>query len=160
MDPGFTSAATWTSDVICELCPTICIMLRFFDEWLARKHSRRLCSIREGRTVTVKHARQLGPRGEFAVVQLRGDPADEFKFDSHAAWPTAQMNHTTAVLDGILDELFATGLGRVPANIHFTLMAIEWHDVDSCANAFYHAARQAVREILGLETYNYNIALT
>jgi len=66
------------------------------------------------------------------------------------------MDYSTAVLDGILDEIFASGLGHVVANVKFTLEEIEWHDVDSCAVAFYHAARGAVREILGLDSYKNN----
>jgi hypothetical protein len=63
------------------------------------------------------------------------------------------MDYSVAVLDGILDELFAVDLARVPAKAYFVLEAIEWHAVDSCASAFYHAARGAVREILGRDDY-------
>ena len=73
----------------------------------------------------------------------------EFSLASVAEWPSPKCDYTPAVLDGLLDELFAADLGYVAAKVHFTLEKIEWHDVDSCAAAYYHAARGAVREILG-----------
>jgi hypothetical protein len=91
------------------------------------------------------------------VVYIRGEPAAEFSFTSVAQWPGSECDYTMAVLDGILDELFAVDLGHVPARVKFTLERIEWHDVDSSAVAFYHAARGAVREILGRDQYPGNI---
>jgi hypothetical protein len=62
-----------------------------------------------------------------------------------------------AILDGILDELFARDLGHIIAKIAFILESIEFHGVDSSATAFYHAARGAVREILGLDRFPTNV---
>ncbi len=92
------------------------------------------------------------------MVVLRGEPADSFGFVSLAKWPYHGDNYDNAVLDGILDELYATGLGKVVAKVEFTLEAIEWHEVDSSAFAFYHAARGAVKEILGSGQSHDNIA--
>jgi hypothetical protein len=72
-------------------------------------------------------------------------------------WPSPEGDYTNAILDGILDELFATEPGPVAGKIHSTLEKIEWHDVDSSAVAFYHAARGAVREILGRDRFPGNI---
>jgi hypothetical protein len=132
-------------------------MLRYLEVWLTRKRQRRQLPIREKRTSRFKFTRALGPRGQFAVVQLRGEPALEFSYTSVAEWPGPECDYSVALLDGILDELFAVELGHVPARIHFTLEKIEWHDVDSSATAFYHAARGAVREILGRGLYPGNI---
>jgi hypothetical protein len=132
-------------------------MLHHLEDWLSRKRNRPHLSIREKRTARFKFTRALGPRGEFAVVYMRGEPAAEFSFTSVAQWPGPKCDYTLAVLDGILDELFAVDLGHVPARVQFTLEKIEWHDVDSSAVAFYHAARGAVREILGRDQYPGNI---
>jgi hypothetical protein len=135
-------------------------MIRYLDDWFRRKSTRPLLTIKGARCSRFRHYACLGPRRQFAVVQLRGEPAGDFAFESHAVWPNAWSDCSTAVLDGILDELFASNLGHVVAKIHFNLEAIEWHDVDSCAVAYYHAARGAVREILGLDNYNeYNVEL-
>jgi hypothetical protein len=131
--------------------------MHYLKDWLARKTDRPLLSIRETRSARYQYTRALGPRGHFAVVHLRGEPAMEFAFSSVAEWLSPKCDYTTAVLDGILDELFTADLGHVAAKVHFTLEKIEWHDVDSCPVAFYHAARGAVREILGRDKYPGNI---
>src|SRR5690242_14973864 len=113
-------------------------MLHHVEDWLRRKRERPLLSIREERSARFKFARSAGPRGQFAVVHLRGEPAPAFAFTSVAEWPTPECDYTVAVLDGILDELFAADVGHVPARVQFTLEKIEWDDVDSCAVAFYH----------------------
>jgi hypothetical protein len=132
-------------------------MLHYLEDWLSRKRERPQLSIREKRSALFKFTRALGPRGQFAVVHLRGEPATAFAFTSVAEWPSSKCDYTAAVLDGILDELFAVDLGQVAARVQFTLEKIEWHDVDSSAVAFYHAARGAVREILGRDQYPGNI---
>jgi hypothetical protein len=52
------------------------------------------------------------------------------------------------VVDGLLDELLATNLGPVITKVRFVLREIGWHDVDSSPNAFYQAARKAVRQVI------------
>lgn len=132
-------------------------MMHYLEEWLSRKCERPQVSICEMRSTRFKFTRILGPKGQFAVVYLRGEPAGAFAFASVAEWPSPESDYTTAVLDGILDEVFAVDLGHVAARVQFTLEKIEWHDVDSCATAFYHAARGAVREILGRDHFHSNI---
>jgi hypothetical protein len=132
-------------------------MMHYLEEWLARKCGRPQLSIREERSARFKLTRHLGPRGQFAVVHIRGEPANTFGFASVVEWPSPECDYTAAVLDGILDELFAADLGHVAGKVHFTLEKIEWHDVDSSAVAFYHAARGAVREILGRDWFSDNI---
>src|SRR5438874_12335239 len=116
----------------------------YLDKWITRKRARQFLSIRETRCSRFKYAHQFGPRGHFAVILLRGEPANAFAFESLATWPDPRDDYTTAVLDGILDELFASGVGHVVANVHFVLEAIEFHPVDSCDAAYYLAARGSV----------------
>src|ERR1700676_4866505 len=104
-------------------------MLHYLENWQARKRDRPQLSICEKRSVHFKFTRPLGARGQFAVVHLRGEPAAAFVFTSLAEWPGPENDFTVAVLDGILDELFAADLGHVAAKVHFTLEKIEWHDV-------------------------------
>jgi hypothetical protein len=132
-------------------------MLNYLDNWLSRKRERPQLPIRESRSSRFKFTRMLGPRGEFAVVHLSGEPAAAFGFCSLAEWPDATCDCTDAVLEGILDELFAVDFSHVTALVQFTLEKIEWHEVDSCASAFYYAARGAVREILGRDRYSGNV---
>jgi hypothetical protein len=132
-------------------------MMNYLNDWLARKTARTQISIREKRSAGFKFTRALGPRGQFAVVYLLGEPAKEFAFVSIVNWPCPECDYTTAVLDGILDELFATDLGHIPARVKITLERIEWHDADSCAVAFYNAARGAMRDILGRDWCSDNV---
>ena len=131
--------------------------MHYIEEWLARKRGRPRLSIREERAARFQFVRHLGPRGQFAAVHIRGKPADTFGFTSLVHWPSPEGDYTNAILDGILDELFATEPGPVAGKIHSTLEKIEWHDVDSSEVAFYHAARGAVREILGRDRFPGNI---
>jgi hypothetical protein len=132
-------------------------MMEYLEDWLSRKSERPQVTIREKGSSRFKFTRPLGARGQFAVVHLRGEPAADIGFTSVAAWPSPECDYTMAVLDGILDDLFAVNLGPVAARVQFTLERIEWHDVDSCAVAFYHAGRGAVREILGSNQFHDNI---
>jgi hypothetical protein len=132
-------------------------MQDYLKQWLSRKQERPQLSIHEKRSARFKFTRALGPRGQFAVVYLRGEPATEFSFASVAEWPGPKCVCTLTVLDGVLDKLLALNLGPVPARVQFTLEKIECHDVDSSAVAFYHAARGAVRESLGRDQYPGNI---
>lgn len=134
------------------------MLTTYLDDWLSRKHNRPHLTIREARTSHFKYSQWLGSRSHFAVVYLRGEPAQDFTFRSHADWPEPKCDYTIAVLDGILDELLANDLGGVIAGIHFILESIEWHDVDSCEIAYYRAARGAVRDILGRDRYPTNVA--
>jgi hypothetical protein len=118
-----------------------------FDDWFARKMARTTCAIREPRTVEEKFHRFLSARDDFAQILLRGEPSDTFEFRSKAEWPMQPELYNASVLDGILDELLATGLGNVVTNIRFVLTEIGWHDVYSSPNAFYQAARAATRKI-------------
>lgn len=131
--------------------------MNFLDDWLARKRARWFVSIRERRTSEFRCRKHLGPRSQFAGVRLEGRPADSFTFQSEATWPNSNCDYTLAVLDGILDELFATGIGHIVAKIDFLLESIEFHEVDTCAAAFYLAARGAVREIHGLDRFPTNV---
>jgi hypothetical protein len=63
-------------------------MIDHLDEWLARKRDRPQLAICEARLARFKYARHLGPRGHFAVVCLRAEPAIAFMFTSVAEWPS------------------------------------------------------------------------
>src|SRR6516162_6850616 len=93
----------------------------YLDAWLDSKKQLRLLSIREKRRSRFRYYRQTGPKGQFAVVTLSGQPAEDFAFESLANWPCPNDDYSIAVLEGILDELFATDLGYAVAKAHFKL---------------------------------------
>jgi translation elongation factor EF-G len=119
-----------------------------FEEWLARKLDRG-CTLREKRTVDEKYFVCLGPRNQFAFVVLTGEPWETFEYRSKAEWPLDAAGNERTVLNGILDELLTNyANGYLVTKARFTLDAIKYHEVDSSPNAFYKAARMAVKKIV------------
>lgn len=84
---------------------------------------------------------------------MSGAPADEFSFTSSVEWPERD-NYDDWVLHAALDVLLCSGPERL-TGIALALEEIEWHEVDSCAVAFYWAARKAVQEIVGFDRFGY-----
>jgi hypothetical protein len=128
-----------------------------FDEWFSRKLARRTGTLQTPITVEERFTKVYGPRADFAWVRLLGEPSQTFAYHCAVQWPQDPEAYNAAVLDAILDELLAMGIGRVVLHVRFTLEAIRWHEVDSNRQAFYHATRAAVRKILGLDTYPSNV---
>jgi hypothetical protein len=128
-----------------------------FDAWLSRKLTRGIGTLREARTAEAKFIKVYGPRSDFAVLELTGEPYPEFEFRSKVEWPEEAEGYNTVVLDGILDELLAANLGPSVIRARFTLETIEWHAVDSSQRAFYFAARDGVRQILALHEWPTNV---
>jgi hypothetical protein len=123
-------------------------MMTVFDEWLSRKMARNARTIRMARTVVEEFTRNYSTRNAFARIVLMGEPSDVFEFRSSARWPMEPELYNGEVLDGILDELLATGIGSVVTRIRCVLGEIGWHEVDSSPNAFYQAARAATRKLI------------
>ncbi|HTU89193.1 MAG TPA: hypothetical protein VMF69_03765 [Gemmataceae bacterium] len=119
-----------------------------FDDWLSRKLSRPAWTIRQERTVEEKFSRICGPHMAFARIILTGEPGESFDFRSVVQWPAEPQRYDAAVVDGLLDELLATNLGPAIMKVRFVLREIGWHEVDSSPNAFYQAARIAVRKVI------------
>ena len=128
-------------------------MRELTEGWIAEKLSRRPWILLERCRVSAVHKRPLGARGEYAGVVLSAAPADRFCFVSDVTWPTSD-NYDNWVLSGALDVLLCSGT-NLPIGLTLTLESIEWHDVDSCAVAFYWATRAAVLEIAAFDAYGY-----
>ena len=118
------------------------------NRWLEMKRARDTRSIEYDLSAEGNFQKIYGPRGDFGKVLISARPASEFSFDSNAQWDSDEDNYDEYVLEGILDELFTRGLAPAPLLTAFTLERIWWHPVDSSANAFYFAARDAVDAIL------------
>lgn len=116
-----------------------------FQQWFEKKITREWRAIARPVTVTYKYTRQYGGRGEYAVVVLSAHSADEFSFSSKAVWKAEA--YTEAVLDGLLSVLLSHRLSPILKGA-FVLEEIGWHDIDSCQNAFYQAAKFGTRNLL------------
>ena len=115
------------------------------------KQKRRALTIKGVREAEGEFIKIYGPKSDFAKLTLKGSPADQLSFSSNADWPSGADNCDDAVLEGILDEIYCSGLGVAVSKVAFELDQITWHEVDSSPHAFYHAARDAVRKIFGID---------
>jgi hypothetical protein len=124
-----------------------------FEQALHAKLRRPAWRLRAPATVRGEHKRALGGKGEFAVVTLAAVPAESFSFMSVVAWPTRD-NYDDAVREAAFDVLLCSGPHNA-TGIALRLDAIQWHDVDSCAVAFYWAARAAIAELANFDRFGY-----
>lgn len=102
-------------------------------------------------TCTVVGARDkhLGPRNEFAKVELSVDPAQRFELvDLVEPTPElAGLGYPDWVLFGVLDILMLAESAPITA-IRITLRSVETHPIDSSPMALRQAGRDAGRKIV------------
>jgi hypothetical protein len=100
-------------------------------------------------TVTGERNQHLGPRWDFAKVQVSIEPASQFEVvDAVAANEEArQEGYLDWAVFGLLDVLLVAESAPLK-NIRITLESIETHAVDSSPMAFRHAGRDAGRKII------------
>lgn len=102
-------------------------------------------------TVLGERIKQLGPRGEFARVQLTGHPSESFEVIDRVVergeleklgvgWPDC-------AIFGLLDVLMFTKFGPL-YKVCVVLEKVWYHEVDSSCQAFRHAGRAAGRKIV------------
>jgi hypothetical protein len=90
-------------------------------------------------TVSVDYSRPVGPRSVHGGVTLQFSVATSFNFTSTAVWPRSD-DCTVAVERAVLGALEEKGVANKTA---CRLVAVRWHDVDSCQQGFECAARAA-----------------
>ncbi len=129
-----------------------------FHQWLNRKLSNQYWVLGESRTVSEKYDLNVGPRHIYGEIELTATPTQSFQFTSNATWPSVDSNYELYVLDGILDVLLASNTSFI-LGATFVLEQIKYHDVYSCANGYYHAARLATEKIIG-KGYSGNYVLS
>lgn len=73
------------------------------------------------------------------VLNVSGG-CESASFQSEAQWP--QENLEEYVVEGITDAMYQ--FAGVPVGLSVTLKSIGWHEINSCGNGFYVAAREAM----------------
>jgi len=122
--------------------------LSLWAEGLPNQHSRLLSA---PITVLGKRIRQLGPRSEFAKVQLTVHPSDLLEVIDRVAerseleklgvgWPDC-------AIFGLLDALMFTESGPI-YKVRVVLEQVWYHETDSSWQAFRQAGRDAGRKML------------
>jgi hypothetical protein len=106
-------------------------------------------SLKSKVTVTGERDQHLGPRCDFAKVQVTVEPASRFEVID--AVPAKEEARQEGYLDwavfGLLDVLLVAESAPL-TNIRITLERVEHHPVDSSPMAFRHAGRDAGRKII------------
>lgn len=90
-------------------------------------------------TVAFEYSRPVGPRAVHGGVKLGFTPAKSFSFHSTATWPTSD-DYTNVVEAAVREALAEKGIAD---NAACTLIAVNWHEVNSCQKGFELAARAA-----------------
>lgn len=92
-----------------------------------------------------RYHRVLGGRSMFGGLTLTVSPAPALSFAEDLDWPHPSIR------DEVIQDIWI-GVFEALATIRYefidgvcvTLTAVEWSEVDSCAAAFYHCARECV----------------
>jgi hypothetical protein len=120
--------------------------LRLWPEELLKLRS---LTLKSRITATGERNQHLGPRWEFAKVQVSVEPAENFEVSDDAITSEEARKH--GYLDwtvfGLLDVLMVTESAPL-RNVRITLEKVEHHAVDSTPMAFRHAGRDAGRKIM------------
>jgi hypothetical protein len=123
----------------------------FLDRWGDQFRKQNSIVLREPITVVGERDRHLGPRWEFARVQLTVHPSHTLEVIDNVAerselerlgvgWPDCAVF-------GLLDVLMVSEYGPL-YQVRVILEAAWYHDVDSSWQAFRNAGRGAGRKIL------------
>lgn len=123
----------------------------YLDLWFANQPRPDSMRLARGITVVGHREKPLGPRSEFARVEITVEPAEELSVVDNVpcrkelealgvAWPQY-------FVFGILDILMFAEFGPL-YKIRINLDDAAYHDVDSSANAFREAGRDAGRNII------------
>jgi hypothetical protein len=120
-----------------------------YDGWLKRKLEQQPVELAQSWTVTKEWRHITGGRIMYADLTLTAEPFEAFAYVEQVNWPIDYPYFKHCVLDGILTGVLID-LGHVPTRVRFTLNAIKWEEQNSVPHAYYQAAREAVKEIFGL----------
>jgi hypothetical protein len=120
--------------------------LKLWSDELLKRNS---LALKSKITVTGERNQHLGPRWEFAKIQVSVEPA--LRLEVVDVLPNNEEARQLGYLDwsifGLLDVLMVAESAPLK-NIRITLEKAEHHAVDSSTMAFRHAGRDAGRRII------------
>jgi hypothetical protein len=120
--------------------------LKLWAEGLLKRSS---LTLKSRITVVGERDQNLGPRFEFAKVQVSVEPSSTFQVVNTvpANEELRQLGYPDWAIFGLLDVLMVAQSAPL-INIRVTLEKAEHHPVDSSQMAFRHAGRDAGRKII------------
>ncbi len=124
-------------------------MIDYLKLWADGLLTRRSLTLKSKITVVGERNQHLGPRFEFAKVQMSVEPASSFEVVDAlpANEELRQLGYPDWAVFGLLDVL-TTAESSPLTNIRVILEKAEHHPVDSSQMAFRQAGRDAGRKII------------
>lgn len=124
-------------------------MDRYIKMWAEGMQARSSAVISSKIQVTGERNQSLGPRFQFARVQVSVEPAPEFEVVDRTpvSKELRELDFPDWFVFGMLDVL----LSAEPHPLHkirVTLVAVEFDPIDTSAAAFRHAGRDAARKVM------------
>jgi len=124
-------------------------MKDYLKMWAAELLKRNSLPLKSKITVTGERNQHLGPRFEFAKIQLSVEPSARFEVvhASPADEELQKLNYLDWAIFGLLDILLTSESAPL-SNVRVTLEKAEHHPIDSSPMAFRQAGRDAGRKII------------
>jgi hypothetical protein len=124
-------------------------MTDYLKYWADDLLKRSSLELRSSITVVGERNQHLGPRYEFAKIQVRIDPAPHFEVvDAVCADDELhRLGYLDWAIFGLLDILMVSESAPIK-KARITLESVEYHSVDSSRMAFRQAGRDAGRKIV------------
>lgn len=121
----------------------------FLRMWAEGLLSARPFSVTESMTVVGERNAHLGPRLEYASVQVSVEPSTQFEVTdiAKASEEIRRLGYPESVILGILDVLMVS-LASPIRNIRIVLDEPKYDAIDSSPMAFRQAGRDAGRKII------------
>ena len=113
--------------------------------WVALKLRNACWTIEGAHTKQHRYHRVLGPRSASAGLTFVISPSEKLSFVESLEWPDPSIR--AEIIDHIWTGAFeglATMRYEFIDGVRVDLTAIEWHEIHSCAAAFYQCARECV----------------
>jgi translation elongation factor EF-G len=129
----------------------VCELKNYLKLWDSGQPAQRSILLTKPITVLGVRNKQLGPRGEFAKVQITLNPSSSFEVLDNVAERGALerlgVSWPDPVVFGLLDILMLAEPGPL-YKVSAVLEMVWYHEVDSSLMAFRHAGRDAGRKVI------------
>lgn len=124
-------------------------MKDYLKTWFEELQKRKSLSLRSKITITGERNQHLGPRFEFAKIQVTVEPWTSFDVVNAVSGCEEfhKQNYFDSALFGLLDVLLTYESAPLK-DVRITIEKAEIHPVDSSQMAFRQAGRDAGRKII------------
>jgi hypothetical protein len=125
-------------------------MKNYLEEWAVSVQKRPSSTLKAPVEITGVRNQHMGPRWEFATINLKIEPAEGFSVNTALLPSQAHLEengYLNAAVMGLLDILLTAEAAPLK-NINVIFLNVEEHPIDSSQMAFRQAGRDAARKLL------------